>query len=118
MSLLKPDQSIMVAAAVAALVGGLYMNATPTAADVRVGNTGDPDVESARKMAAWTSAAAVGGVALIARDTNIFVLGGAMIIALDWWTRHANEVDPVLKRAVPLQVGTDASAEVYDAQDG
>lgn len=110
MSLLKPSESIMVAAAVMAVVGGIYVNAAPSVADIRVGSAQDPDVESTRKLAAWTSAAVVAGISLISKDSNIFVTGGAMVIGLDWWLRHANEVDPVLKRAVPITVASDGSA--------
>ena len=37
---------------------------------------------------------AVGGIALLARDPNIVILGGAAIIAMHWGARPANMVNP------------------------
>lgn len=97
--MLAKEQSIVAGLSVATVVYATYSRATPSVADMRVGKSGDDDIESARKQAAWVSAAVVAGVSLIAKDTNIFVMGGAMIIALDWMTRHANQVNPISGRA-------------------
>lgn len=117
---MKSETSIMAGLATAALVYGIYSNATPTIADIRVAKPHDSDIESSRKLAAWTSAAVVAGVSLIAKDGTIFVMGGAMVIVLDWWHRHANEVNPLVSRAtapdmVPaVTQQSDASAFGYD----
>ena len=111
--------SVVGALSVAALVYGIYSNATPTIADIRVAKPGDKDIEASRKMAAWTSAAVVAGVSLIARDATIFVVGGSMVIVLDWWHRHANEVNPMTgtataPRVVPVETeSTDSGAYGY-----
>lgn len=101
MSLLKPDVSIPVALATGALVYGVYNLALPTIADVRTSGENHPDVESANKLATWTSAVAVAGVALIARDMNVFIVGGGMTLALSWWYKHADMVIPEISKAVP-----------------
>ncbi len=97
--MLAKEQSIVAGLSVATVVYATYSRATPSLADMRVGKSGDDDIESSRKQAAWVSAAVVAGVSLIAKDPNIFVMGGAMIIALDWMTRHANTVNPQTGRA-------------------
>lgn len=96
---MKPEVSVTAGLATAALVYGIYSNATPTVADIRVAKPHDADIESSRKLAAWTSAAVVAGVSLIAKDATIFIMGGSMVVALDWWHRHANEVNPLAGRA-------------------
>lgn len=101
---MKAETSVIAGLSTAALVYAIYANATPTIADIRVAKPADPDIESSRKLAAWTSAGVVAGVSLIAKDGTIFVMGGAMIIALDWWHRHANEVTPATARATAPDV--------------
>jgi hypothetical protein len=101
MSLLKPDVSIPVALATGALVYGVYNLALPSIADVRTSAENHPDVSSANKGAAWTSAVAVSGIALISRDMNVFIVGGGMVLALTWWYNHADMVIPEISRAVP-----------------
>ncbi len=93
--MLKPEISLTVGLATAALVYGIYSNALPTVADIRVGQEADPDVESAEQLATWTAAAAVSAVSLIAKDPNVFVIGGSMVVVMAWWHRHANHVNPL-----------------------
>lgn len=96
---LKPEVSLGVGLATAAVVWSVYNNATPTIADIRTGAPGDEHIDASRKMAAWTTAGIVGGISLIAKDPTVFIVGGAMIVAVDWWHRHANEVNPDTGRA-------------------
>jgi hypothetical protein len=98
--MLKPEVSLTVGLATAAVVYGLYQNATPTIADIRVSEPQDATIDGTRKMAAWTTAAIVGAVSLISKDPTVFILGGTMIVALDWWHRHANAFDPEVNRVV------------------
>lgn len=94
MSVLKPEGSLTLGVATAAMVYGVYGFALPNTATMQATDAHDTNIEAARKKASWTSAALVSGVALIAKDPTIFVLGGVMLIALDWHTRHANAVSP------------------------
>lgn len=98
---LKPDVSLTVALAVGAVVWGVYTNALPTLPDVRVGKPNDPDVDGSRKAAAWTAAGIVGGISLIAKDPTVFIVGGGMVIAADWWYRHANNKNPMIAGLTP-----------------
>lgn len=94
MSVLKPEGSLTLGVATAAMVYGVYGFALPNTATMQATGAHDSNIEAARKKAAWTSAAMVGAVSLMTRDKTIFVLGGVMLIALDWHTRHANAVAP------------------------
>lgn len=107
--MLKPEVSVSVGLATAAMVYGIYSNMTPTIADIRSARPKDDTLDSSRKLASWTAATAVAGISLVAKDPTIFVLGGGMIIALDWSHRHANEVNP--------QTGKATIAKAMDAAD-
>jgi hypothetical protein len=98
---LKPDVSLMAALATGAVVWGIYNNALPSMPDVRVGRPDDPHVDGSRKAATWTAAATVAGISLIAKDPTIFIVGGAMTIAADWWYRHANAHNPMVSHVTP-----------------
>ncbi len=118
---MKAETSVIAGLSVAALVYAIYSNATPSVADIRVAKPHDPDIEASRKLAAWTSAGVVAGVSLIAKDGTIFVMGGAMVIALDWWHRHANEVTPLTGRATApdtVPVETQANDEAAYGYEG
>lgn len=92
-SVLKPEGSITLGVAVAGMVYGVYSFALPNTATMHATQAGDINIEAGRKKAAWTSAAVVSMVSLLAKDKTILVMGGVMLIALDWHARHANAVD-------------------------
>ncbi|WP_369335637.1 hypothetical protein OG559_31100 (plasmid) [Micromonospora sp. NBC_01405] len=95
---LKPESSVMIGLATAALVWSIHSNVTPTIADIRVAPPGDKDIASSRKAATMSSAAAVSAISLIAKDPTIFIIGGAMVIIADVVTRHANTINPETSR--------------------
>lgn len=98
---LRADISVPAALATGALVYTIYQRGLPTNADVLQTEPGSPahaDVEVIRKQNAWMAAAVVGGVSLVAKDPTIFIVGGAMVVALDWFTRHANWTNPYTRR--------------------
>lgn len=97
--MLKPEVSLPIALGVASVVFAIYSNATPTVADIRVGKPQNEDIEASRKSAAIMSAGVVGAISLMTKDPTIFVVGGAMVVGMDWWTRHANAVNPTTGRA-------------------
>jgi hypothetical protein len=108
---LKPEVSITTGLAVGALVWTIYAKAVPADVDMRVAQANDADVESSRKKAAYTAAGAVAAISLIAKDATVFIIGGAMVVAVDWWTRHANAVDPALGRAfIPGSMGPNGNS--------
>jgi hypothetical protein len=113
---LKAEVSVPAGLATAAVVYAIFSNATPSIADIRSAPAHNTDIASAERMATITSAAVVGGIALIARDMNIFIIGGGMVIAMALWTRHANGVNPGTgKLQVPGAVPTvPASTQTAD----
>lgn len=113
---LKPEMSVSAGLATAALVYAVYSNATPSITEIRAAKPMDTDVESSRKLAAWTSAGIVGGISLIAKDPTIFIMGGSMVIVLDWWHRHANAVNPATGRAATVLAGAGGTLPV-DTQE-
>lgn len=122
MSVLKPEMSLMASLAVATVVYATYNNALPPIADARTAQPGNHDLDSAERSAAWISAGVVSAVSLMTRDINIFIIGGAMVIGMSWWHRHANMVNPEIGKAVAQfhnpQTAVDAAAqqtaETYD----
>lgn len=92
--MLKPEVSISVALATGALVYGVYGIALPDVATSRTSEVNDDDLRAAENVAAWASAAAVGGISLLSKDPVPFIVGGCMIVALSWAHRHARLVDP------------------------
>lgn len=101
---LKPEVSLSVALATGTLVYAIYSNATPTLADIRTVDQYNGDMAASRKGATWTAAAAVAGISLVSKDPGPFVVGGAMVIALDWFHRHADAVNPLTGKASPVDL--------------
>lgn len=119
---LKPEISLGVGLATATVVYGIYMNALPPVVDLRTTPANNSDVAATEKAASWTAAAVVAGISLIAKDATVFIIGGGMIVALSWWNKHANMVNPEFGLAVPkgsvepeqFDDSQMAKAEVYD----
>lgn len=103
MSVLKPEGSLVLGVATAAMVYGVYTFSLPNTAQMHATMPGDINIEAGRKKAAWTSAVVVAGVSLMAKDKTIFVLGGVVLIALDWHARHANVSHPETGKLVSTQ---------------
>lgn len=94
-SILNPPASVMTGLASGALVVSIYQHALGAGVtDIRTAVPHNTDVESARKQAAWTSAAALGLLYLLTRDRNSFLIGGAMLAGVDLTVKHANAVHP------------------------
>lgn len=93
-SVLKPDSSVMVGLAEAAAVYVIYQSALPSHADIRSAPAHDQTIESARKAAAWKSAAVLGFVFLLTQDVNSFLIGGLALGGIDLMTKHANGTNP------------------------
>lgn len=114
-SILKPEMSIVAALATGTMVYGLYQMALPSVADVRSIDQQNKDIESAERLAGWTSAALVSAVSLLAKDPTIFTVGAGMVVALSWWHRHADMVNPLTGKAVlGLDVGDFVPAQTQE----
>lgn len=93
-SVLKPEGSMMAGIATGALVYGIYSMNLGNLATIHSTPAGDGNARATRKKAAIQSVAAVAAISLLARDVNIFILGGGITILLDWHARHAVESHP------------------------
>lgn len=93
-SVLKPEGSMMAGIATGALVYGIYSLNMGNLAMIHASPPGDGNARATRKKAAIESVAAVAAISLLARDANIFILGGGITILLDWHARHAVEAHP------------------------
>lgn len=93
-SILKPDGSVALGLATGILVYAVYDRSLPPTAVIHATDAQDMNVDAARKKAAWASAGVVSIVTLLTKDVNILILGGAVLFALDFHTRHANASNP------------------------
>lgn len=91
---LKPSESVMVSLATGAMVYGVYQYSLPTIAEVHATEPHNINLDAGRKKAMWTSAAVVGGAFLLTHDPNVFMVGGAVFLFLEWNFRHANSTHP------------------------
>lgn len=118
---LRPEVSIPVAAGVAGMVLAIHTNATPSVVDVRgslPGTVPNSDVNRARRQATWLSIGLVSGISLLAKDATILIVGGAMAVGLDWWTRYSNAVWPAAGRILGVDQAEAAAADVMAGDDG
>jgi hypothetical protein len=97
---LKPEVSLGLAAATATLVWGIFQSHMPPTADVRA-NENNAAVESTRKMATIEAIIVVAGISLLAKDPNIFIVGGAMTAVESFVRMHASYVSPATNKVAP-----------------
>lgn len=93
-SILRPDTSVMLGIANGAIVLSIYNHNLPNAASIRVADSHDGDIESARKASAWMSAGLLGFMYLLTRDRNSFLIGGLVLGAVDYMVKHSNGLNP------------------------
>lgn len=108
---------MMAGLATAAVVYGVYQSALPQIADARSAQPNNGDLAASERSASFIAAGVVAGVSLIAKDITIFILGGSMVIAMAWWHRHANMVDPLLGKAVPHFTNENAQVDATAQMD-
>jgi hypothetical protein len=64
-------------------------------ADIRVGAPNDDHIDRSERAASWLSVAVVAGISLVAKDPAIFIIGGATVVGMAWWTRYGNALNPL-----------------------
>src|SRR5487761_150881 len=90
---LKPNEQIIVAAAVGTAVYGIFQLNAPNLADVKAsmpGGAASLNTHKSVKTAVWTSAVLVSGLGLLAKDPAIFIVGGLITSVEGWKYYHAN----------------------------
>lgn len=100
--MLKPNENLMLAAAVGAVVYGTYNIALPTIADTRGLPGNVEDIDKAEKAATWGSVAVVSAISLLAKSPEVFVVGGLMTIGLAWTYKNSSKVDNFQSQAREL----------------
>lgn len=113
---LRPEVSLPVALATGTVVYTIYNQGLPGQADMRAhGQVGDPTLQTVRKQQLWTSAAVVAAISLIARDATVFIIGGAMVVGLDWITR-ANIFTNPLTGSIDGVLGVEKPSAMADSE--
>lgn len=87
---LKPSEELIVSATSIAIVYAIFSQSMPLYADVRADNQSNMNTHASTKMAAITSIAAVGTLALVGKSPTVFTVGGAMILFETWKYHYAN----------------------------
>jgi hypothetical protein len=96
---LQPSQSVGIGLATAGLVLAIHSQATPTMADIRIGSPNDDQIDRGERAASWLSVGVVATISLLTKDPTIFIIGGAATVAMAWWTRHSNALNPLIGAA-------------------
>jgi hypothetical protein len=87
---LKPDGELLVSATSIALVLAIYSSTAPAYADIRADEPNNANTHASTKMAAITSTAAVGALALLGKSPTVATVGFATILFETWKRHYAN----------------------------
>lgn len=87
-TIMKPSDEVIVSATGIAIVMAIYAQNTPNLADVRADKPNNTNTYKSTKMAAITSIAVVGTLALLTKSPTVFTVGGAMVL-FETWKYHA-----------------------------
>lgn len=98
---LKIENSLLLGGAVIGGVFAAYQLDLGPVAGVQASDPYHPVLEASRKKAGYTSLIMVAGLALLAKDPNIVILGGAAIIAMEVHYRHALMTHPETGQMLP-----------------
>lgn len=91
---LSQESSILIGLAVGSSAWLAHQLGMPSVSDIRQVDANNVDIEKSERTAAWVSAGLITGVALVAKDAGVFIIGGIMFIAINYWFKHANAVNP------------------------
>lgn len=91
---LSGENSIIMAAAAAGLVVGIYSAKLGPVADAHTTPANDGNMNAAIKKAGYTATVTVAALALLAQDPNIVIIGGLAIVLEELTYRHAIMANP------------------------
>lgn len=86
---LSGENSIIMAAAAAAIVVAIFTQKIGPVSDVHATSSRDGNMGASIRKAEWSSIAVVAALTLLAQDANIAIIGGGAIIAEQLNYRHA-----------------------------
>lgn len=98
---LKPSEEIMTSAFTAVAVYSIFQVNTPKLADVKASKPGNVNVYRNTKIATWTAAAVVSGLAILAKSPTVFVVGGLVTAAEAWKLHYANNTQTPPTAVIP-----------------
>jgi len=93
---LKPNEQIIVSAAIGTAVYSIFALNAPNLADVRAsapGGAASANTHKSVKTATWSSALLVSGIGLLAKDPTIYIVGGLLTVVEAWKYHYANATD-------------------------
>lgn len=109
---------IGVAAAAAGIL--VYDRFVPNAADIRSAEPYNADIETAERQGLFAASAIVLVSAGLARSLEVFIIGGAAIVIIDFAIKHANAVSPATGKMAgsPAMSGVSTSYPMPDYSMG
>lgn len=93
-SVLKPEGSIVAGIATVGVVYGIFATHVGTGSEVGMSPPNHPQIAGNVRTAGMVSLVAVGGISLLAKDVNIWILGMAAVFALSAHYQHQNGKNP------------------------
>src|SRR6202035_343584 len=100
-SILKPENSAIAGVAVAGSVFAIYSLDIGTVASAHASDANHGALEASRKKAGYSAFIFTAAIALLTKDMNIAILGGAAIIGMEIHYRHAIMVNPQTHKVEP-----------------
>ena len=98
---LPREKSLAIGLATIGIVWAVYQSSMPSIADARVAAPDDEHLAATERTATITAAAIVAGVAYLAQDPTVFILGESTVVLMAWWHRHANFTNPSVDSTTP-----------------
>lgn len=96
----KGSDALITGLGVAAVVAAIYQVHLPGVAAARASAPDNQHLEASRKNSTWTAAAVVAGATVLGKvgvgsgfASTVFIMGGVVVIALDFAHRIANKTD-------------------------
>lgn len=117
-SVLSPENSVLAGVVTAGFAVGIYEVSLGSVASAhKTGGPADTAImQASLRKAGFTALAAVAGVALLARDPNIAIIGGAAIIAMELHYRHAIQTDADTGMPIPQGPAAYSPVEAVSSQ--
>lgn len=98
---LPREKSLAIGLATIGIVWAVYQSSMPSIIDARVAAPDDDHLAATERTATITAAAIVAGVAYLAQDPTVFILGESTVVLMAWWHRHANFTNPAVDSVTP-----------------
>ena len=118
MALANRSEGIKILIGVAAAAAGIlvYDRFVPNVADIRSAEPYNGDIETAERQGLFAATAVVLVSAGLAKSIEVFIIGGAAIVILDFMIKHANAVSPATGKMAgqPVMSGVSTSFPLPD----